>query len=180
MVPAGVIAGYIAQVDLATFAKVCAGRAVGRIDGHQSRILCGLKDSPAARLIACPRGIEPRRGAAVDESVAVVAVQFNLRVVGPALRPRFRIEGDHAIERSREIERAVNQKRCGLETASLTVAVTLGNVAGVESPRDFQLRNILAVDLRERRITHAAGVMAVVRPVCPGIVLRKGGNFSRA
>src|SRR5260370_37537806 len=99
VVPAGVIAGYIAQIHLAILAKVCAGRAVGRIDGHQARILRGLKNSPAAPLISGSRGTEPSCGAAVAEPVAVVAVQFNLRVVSPALRYRFRIEGDHAIER---------------------------------------------------------------------------------
>src|SRR5216683_8408774 len=39
VVPAGVIARYIAQTHLASFAKVRTGRAVHGIEGHQSRIL---------------------------------------------------------------------------------------------------------------------------------------------
>src|SRR6266478_3919698 len=103
------IASDIAQINLATFAKVRARRAVRRIDGDQSRVLRGLEDSPATRLTARPRRIEPSCSAAVDEPIAVVAVQFDLWVVSPALHSRSRIEGDQTIERSCEIECAVNR-----------------------------------------------------------------------
>src|SRR6266478_448458 len=119
------IVSDIPQINLATLAKVRARRAVRRIDGDQSRILRGLEDSPATGLIAWLRRIEPRCRAAVDEPVAVVAVQFDLWVVSPTLHSRFRIEGDQTIERSCEIERAVNQKRRGFESTALSVTAAV-------------------------------------------------------
>ena len=88
----------------------------------------------------------------------------DLRIVLPELGTVLRIERDHLVERRAEEELAVYQNGCGLE-GLLLVQVGLGlQCTGVISPRDLELADVLAIDLRQGGISRSAQVVAVVRP----------------
>ena len=70
---------------------------------------------------------------------------------------RARIECDHIISTGTYIYRIADFDRRHFERG-------LG-IAGVKGPRQSQLRDIAAVDLRERTEARTAGIIAVVRPV---------------
>ena len=123
-----------------------------------------------AGLVFGARAVEPGGNAAVNKAVAIVAVEVDFWVIGPALRSCFGIERDDAVESGGEKERAVYEKGCGLEAATLSAATGLGYVASVERPGDFEGGDIVSIDLRERGIAHAASVMAVVRPGVAGSI----------
>src|SRR5262249_21286296 len=107
---------------------------------------------------------EPRRKPSIDEPVSVLGAQLDDRIKRPALRTGLGIERDHAVERRREIQRAVDDEWRRLEAAPPPAVRAVGDVAGVEGPRNLQPRDVGPIDLRERRVAHAAGVMAVVGP----------------
>src|SRR2546430_8976290 len=100
----------------------------------------------------------------IDETVAIVAIEVDFEVVGPALFTSFRIERDDAVERGGEVESAINEKGSGLETAALSSAAGLGNVAGVKGPGDSKCGHVVATDLGERGVAHSTGVVAIVGP----------------
>ena len=138
MIPAGVIARHVAQADLADFAEISARRAGGGVDRYEARILRGLKDSAPAGLAICARSIEPSGDTAIHESVAVVAVQCDFRIVHPALFSGCWVERDYTIEGRGQIKSSVDKKRRGFKAASLAAALAIRNIAGVKRPGHFQ------------------------------------------
>src|SRR6058998_2869656 len=96
-------AGDIAQANLTIFAEVGTGRAGSRIERNKAGVEGSFKQSATAGLGSWPCGIEPCGDAAVDESVSVIAIQIDFRVVGPALLADFWIESNHAIEGRGEV-----------------------------------------------------------------------------
>ncbi len=107
----------------------------------------------------------PRGDAAIDQAVAVFSGDIDHRIVDPALLACFRIEREDTIEARGEVERAVHENRGGLQAAALLASAAVGNVADMKRPGDFKRRDILAIDLRERRIPRSACVVAVIRPI---------------
>lgn len=168
VIPTGVVLEDIAEADLTFLAEICAGCASSGIDSDKAGVLRGLEDATMARFVFGARAVEPGSNAAVDEAVAIVAIKINFGVVSPELLSGFGVESDDAVEGGGQVESAVYQKRSGLEAAALSSTPGLGNVAGVESPGDFELGDILAVDLGKRGEAHAARVVAVVRPGISG------------
>ena len=164
MIPARVVLKNVAEADLAFFAEVGARRSSGGVYGDEARILRGFKDAAMAGLVFGARGVEPSGNAAIDETVAIVAIEVDFGVVGPALFTSFRIERDDAVERGGEVESAVNEKGSGLETAALSSAAGLGSVASVKGPGDSKCGHVVATDLGERGVAHSTGVVAIVGP----------------
>ena len=64
------------------------------------------------------------------QPVAVVSIQIDFRIVGPALFACFWVQSDHAIKRRREMERSIHENRRGLKAAALPAISPLGNVPG--------------------------------------------------
>src|SRR5271155_489932 len=93
-----------------------------------------------------------------------MAVKFDLRIVGPFLSAAFRVECDHPAERRGEIHRAIDDDWRVLERAPVFGAAPVRDVAGVIDPGDFELRDVTAIDLVERRVTHPARIVAVIGP----------------
>ena len=145
VIPARIVVKRVAEADLASFAEIGAGGAGGGIYGDEAGVLRGFENAATARLIGGPRGVNPSGNAAIDEAVAVVAVEVDLGIVGPALRPGLWIEGHDAIEGGGQVESAVNKNWCGLEAATFSAAATLGNVAGVEGPGDLERGDVVAI-----------------------------------
>ena len=139
MVPARVILLHIAQADLTGPAKIRTRSTARRIDRHQTGILCGLKDSATARLSLTASGVEPSRCATIHQPIAVITIQIDFRIVGPALRSCLRVKCNHAIEGRGQIESSIDKKRRGLKSASLPSAASLGNISRVKRPCNFQL-----------------------------------------
>src|SRR4030095_12741156 len=72
----------------------------------------------------------------------------------PALCARLRVEGEDAVERRAEVERAVVEHgRCLEGGAELARRV---EVAGAEAPCDREVAHVLARDLAERREARTA------------------------
>jgi len=165
VVPTGMEAGDIAQADFASFAEVGAGRAGSRVEGDEAGVEGGFKQSAMAGLRGWSRRIKPCGDAAVDKSVSVVAVQIDFRVVRPTLLAGFRIERDDTIEGCGQIQSSISYDRRALKAAPFPVTSAIRHVTGVEDPGYLELRDIIAVDLRERRVTHATGIVAVRWPV---------------
>ena len=68
----------------------------------------------------------------------------------PTLFPRFRVEGDHAVERRRNVQRAAHQEWRGFKAAPLSRAPSVRDVPGVKHPGDFEPRDIVTIDLGQR------------------------------
>ncbi len=168
VVPAGVVLQDVVEADLALLSEVGAGRAGCGIHRDEASVLCGLEDAAKARLVLGASGVEPGGNAAIDEAVAIVAIEVDLRIVGPALLSGFGVEGDDAVESGGEVESAVNEKGGGLEAAALSSAAILRNVSGVKGPGNFQSGDVVAIDLGKWGEAHAARVVAVVRPGITG------------
>ena len=98
VIPAGIVSGNVAKADLPVLAEIGAGSAGRGVHRDEAGILCGLEDPSVARLLRRAGGIEPSGSAAIDQTVAVIAVQINLWVVGPARFTDFRVERDDTVE----------------------------------------------------------------------------------
>jgi len=109
----------------------------------------------------------PRGDAAMDESLPARhrPLFVGLRVVGPQLAPRFRVECDHAVVRRAQVDDVVDHDRRVLERARRRLELRQRLLAGLPFPGELEPRDVLLVDLRQRRVLHAALVAAVVRPL---------------
>ena len=88
-----------------------------------------------------------------------------MRVVGPPLHACRRINGDDAVGTRGVVERAVNDDGRGLEPGLAAAVRARRRIAGMGDPGHAKLRDVVAVDLRERRKAGAAGIVAVERPI---------------
>lgn len=180
VIPAAIILLHVAKADLTRLPKIHAGSATDRVDRHQTRILRGFENPPTARLSLVTSGVEPGRHAAVHQPVSVVSIQIDLRIVRPALLAGFGVQGDHAIERHREVKRAIDENRRGFEAAPLPPISPLGNVARVIDLRNLELRHVLALDLSRRRIPHPTRIVSVRGPLRSVGILRAQRRFRQS
>ena len=88
---------------------------------------------------------------------AVSARAFVRRVVHPDLFSRLGIQGDNALIRRADVHHGADDERGDL--------VARGVLARLVRPRACQRTHIGGRDLLERRVTHAARVVAVCRPI---------------
>lgn len=168
MVLTGNVAGDIAKADLTAIAEVHAGFAGGGVESDEARIKCGFKDAAAAGLPFRASWIQPGGDTATDEAIAIISSEFNHGIEDPELLACFRIDGKDAIEGGGEVERAIHKNGGCFEAAALLAVAAVGNIADMGSPGNLQIGHIVAIDLGERRITHATGVVTVVGPVIGG------------
>ena len=152
------------EIDLAAVAERRDGLAGGRVQRDQapSRI-----DEDATLASVGPRGHAPVHEA---RAVARLAVRLpHLRVVGPVFHAGLRIERDDAIVRRGEEQRVMNGQRCGLEKPwtrrllSLTRSDVL--LACLPGERGLEPADVLAIDVGQRRVLEATGIVAVSGPV---------------
>ena len=185
---AGDVGDAVGQVDLAGCPEIGAWRACCGIKGEQSSIDRRQKDAPAAGLALGLASVGPNRDTPIDEAFGIGRVQIDLRIEAPFFIAILGVERDDAIERRRQIHRAVENNRGGLEFALPFVACAVGDIAGVVLQGDLQFCDIALVDLAQRRIAAAARISAVVRPIgslpigrlCPrGRSFRRGGKQDR-
>ena len=80
----------------------------------------------------------------------VLARPVDVRIESPALHARLRVERDEYVRRGLEIEEAVRQHGCRLEREFVRTGETGSALSGAISPGQVQLRDIAAIDLRER------------------------------
>jgi hypothetical protein len=146
-------------------AEICAELPRRGIEGEQPRVDGRQKDPPVASIALGFCGIDPQGDAAVDETFGISRVQIDLRIKAPLLTPGLRVESDDAIERGGRIHRAADDDGGRLEFALAAIIAAVGNIAGVVFPGDLQVRNIVPVDLAQRRIAAAAGIAAVIGPL---------------
>src|SRR4030095_3283374 len=130
------------QIDLAGAAEAGARRPRHRIGGGEPSVDGAEEDATATRPVGAgldvdPRGDAPRRG---ERDAARV---IDPRVPGPAFLPGFRVEGDHAVVRRAEEERAVDHERRGLEGVMTPGARRADGLTRPMSPRDAQARDVL-------------------------------------
>src|SRR5215472_2587273 len=148
VIPARVVLENVAQADYAVLPKIWAGGAGGGIHRHEAGVLRGFEDAAMAGLVFGARAVEPGGNTTIDQAVAVIAVEIDFWVVGPALLAGFGIERDDAVEGGGEKESAVDKKGCSLKAAALSAASGFRNVASVKGPCNFELRDVFAIDLR--------------------------------
>src|ERR1019366_1253058 len=127
----------------------------------------------------------PRGHAAVHESGAVAGLAVRLpylRIERPKLAAVRRVEGDHTIERRREEQRVVDREWRRLELPPARRLLTLARrdrlLLGIPGERDRELRHVRAIDVAERRVFQAPGVVAVRGPVY-GLLRERGGRSER-
>ena len=98
-----------------------------------------------------------------------------------AVRPEeltgLRVERDHrAPGAGGRVEHALHHERRAFEL----VLGERSEVVGLEAPRHFELAEVGAVDLIERRVAAAVQIGAVVRPFAvPGARQARGGGLAR-
>src|SRR5207253_9059875 len=81
-----------------------------------------------------------------------------LRIKLPNLFATFRIERNHAVRRSREVQHAINHERSGFKWGDVVPVGFIGaaiHFSHVISPRSFQSGDVAAVNLPERRETRS-------------------------
>ena len=168
MIFAGNIASHIAQADLPALAEIQA-RFPGRGIQRDEPCIQGRLENPAAAWLPFrARGIEPRGHAPIDQSIAVILRDIDHWIVDPSLLSSGSIHREYAIESRRQIKRSINQERRSFQTAAFLAAGPVGNISSVKYPGEFELGDILAIDLRQRRITRAASIVAVISPFLVG------------
>jgi hypothetical protein len=113
-----------------------------------------------------PVAIAPRGDAAVHEALPACrrAIFVGFRIVRPQLAARFGIERDDAVVRRAEIQHVVDHDRRVLERAGRRAELLQWRFAGFPRPRRLQPADVLAGDLRERRILHPALIVPVGWP----------------
>ena len=119
---------------------------VSRIHRDQAAVQRGFVNHPPARRSRLEFGIDPARQSSAGEVVTVITNTVELRIKSPLLLPRLRIQRDNAVERSRDVERAVNhQGRClkralGPHLLPVPSARPVRHVAGAIRPRHLEHR----------------------------------------
>jgi hypothetical protein len=143
------IARNIAQIHLSGGAKIPTERSCHGIERDQAGIERRFEDTALARSVPRGRWIQPCCYASINKTVAIVEALVDLRIVGPESLSRGRIKRDHPVEGSGEIKPSIHQNRSGLKAAALSTIIAIGDVSGMENPRDLELRHIFPVDLRK-------------------------------
>ncbi|HEX8835363.1 MAG TPA: hypothetical protein VF748_00375 [Candidatus Acidoferrum sp.] len=110
VVPAGFVLEHVTEAHLAGFAEVAAGSAGGGIYCDEAGVLRSLKDATPAGLVCGAGWVEPSGDAAIDEAVAIIAIEIDFRVIGPALLAGFGVERDDAVKGGSQIESSVVSK----------------------------------------------------------------------
>src|ERR1039458_3916746 len=119
-------------------------------------------------------GIDAARQSPAREVVTVITYAVELGIKSPLFLPRFRIQRNDAVERGGNVERVLYHQGRSLKRAlgpylvPVPCASAVGNVAGVISPRDFEILNVFFGNLSERRIARASRIVAVSRPFFHG------------
>ena len=143
------IARNIPQIYLSRRAKVWTRHPCRGIERNQPGIERRFEDAALAYFARCERWIKPRCRASIDETVTIFEALVDLGIVGPELLSCRRIKRDDPVEGRGEIKSSVDKNRRGLKTAPLSPIMTVGDVSGMEDPRDLKLRHIFPVDLRK-------------------------------
>ena len=96
-----------------------------------------------------------------------VEVRVDLRVVGPHRLAGAGVERRHLPERGADVDQPVRHQRHGLELAGTDPLVGLGHGGGERgpAPRDLQVREVVRVDLIERRVLGVGRVPADRMPL---------------
>ena len=150
------------QVDLASFAEAPDRFAGVGVDRPQVRLVRRHQD---ARLLAVRPVADP---AVVVAEVRGPALPPVLRVEHPLLLAGLPIDRGHLAERGRRVEHAADHERGHLVGARPEHPVPFDGfrvVRGIPTPDDLEIRDVVPVDLVERRVLRAAVVAAVGRPV---------------
>src|SRR5690348_8705281 len=90
-----------------------------------------------------------------------------LRIKLPDFLSSFRIERNHAVRRSGEVQHAIHHERRGFKGRNvMPVRLVAAPVylAYVISPRALQSTDVAAVNLLERREPRAAGIASIESP----------------
>ena len=138
------------QVDLAVDAEVRIGLAGHRVDGQQAAIDRVVQDA-----LRCPVS-PPRQGAAGAGEAARRLLAIGIGFVRPQRGAGRRVDRRDAGAAVGHVHHAIDHQR-----RRLPVGVrAAGDVGRLPPPCDFQLANILRVDLREWGIARVARIAA--------------------
>ncbi len=161
------------QIDLAVLAEARHRQAGLGIERNQA--MAGVEEDAQGALVA------PRRHAAMDEPLAAgrLTVVVGLRVEGPDLASGGRLEGNHAVVGRAHVEHAVDHERGVLERTGKRAQLLVRLLAGLPLPGHAQPRDVIAVDLRQRRVLPAAWIAAVDRPVAGRLLRSDPGRVRR-
>ena len=151
------------EIDLPVDAEVPARRPGRPVQGDETRIEGAHEDAQAAPRTRRGHRVAPGRDAA-RRDLGVVARAIELDVVLPELRAGPGIERDDLVERRAEEQLALDEDRRGLERGFLVERRLRLERARAMRPGHPELRDVRPIDLRERRIAAAAGIIAVTRP----------------
>jgi hypothetical protein len=108
-----------------------------------------------------PSRNSPRR----NLRIAMRKIQLGIEL--PKFSPRSRIQRNHMVVRRAEQKFPVNENRRGFKRRLMIQLGLRIERASTICPRHPQLRNIVSIDLRQRRIPRTAGIIPVIRP--PGV-----------
>ncbi len=154
----------------AEFAVIGVERNQARVDGiHQNATLAGGTRGKRRRRHRCGtrQGRLHDRFGRVEIRKAAAAVpdfRFGVDFTFPDLLTAVRFYRNYIVVRRAEIKRIADlQRRLLIFRAVAGRAVR--NIAGVERPGDFQIFNVIAVNLIQRDEAAAARRIAVIRPV---------------
>src|SRR6266571_5368031 len=148
----------VRQINLSAFSEIIAQSASRRVESYETRIDRGDVNAPLSR-----PAIRPARNSTTGD-FRVTRHQIDFRVVAPALGSLLRIEGNHAIEGGAQVEYAVYDDRCGFECGVAHGPAFYASGSGPISPSDFQVLDVVAVDLRKRRVARASWIAPIGRP----------------
>ena len=151
------------QIDLPVDAEVPARRPRRPVQGDETRIEGAHEDAQTAPRTGRGHRIAPGRDPA-RRDLGVVPRAIELDVVLPELRAGPGIERDDLVERRAEEQLALDENRRGLERRFPVERRLRLERARAMGPGHPELRDVRPIDLGERRIAAAAGIIAVIRP----------------
>jgi hypothetical protein len=158
----------LSEVDASRGAEVRAGTSGAGIEGDELRVDRAEVDPPPTFCVGRCGRIDPGGHAAICV-VAPVAADVDLGIVRPALAPGDRIERDDATEGCGEIQRPVHHERRRLEVRiALHVESRSLHFTRAICPGDGERGDVVARDLRQRRIARVVRVASVRAPLPAG------------
>jgi hypothetical protein len=154
-----------AQIHGAVVAKVFADLAVIGVDGNQTGI-GGWQEQTTGHAAGCVLSVTLSRCVVfkIAQTAAALPVwRGGFGIVAPFFFTGIHIQRQHFTVRGTDIQRVANlQRRVLIFRAG---AVALRNIAGVRNPGDFQIADVLFVDLVQRGKAVAVGGVTPVLPV---------------
>jgi hypothetical protein len=153
----------IGEVDLAIRAKIRAGFSGGSVEGDEAGVQSANENSQRAGCGGFSGGRVPCGHATRSDFRGAIG-EFEFGIELPKFFAGDGVQRNDVIVGSAEVEFSVDEDRSGFESGFVIEVCVVREGSGAKSPSDFELRDIIAVNLLGGRITSATRIVAVGGP----------------